>query len=199
MDAWVPLLSAAQLLDVAPHHPVASAPYLQVPPERIAAWRQRLGSPRGRRIALVWQGNPRAERGHQRARSLPLQALQPLLDQPDFEWISLQRGAGAEQIDGLGWRERFHPLQAELDAVWAFEEVAAILHSCELLISSDTAITHLAGACGLPALLLLKATPDWRWGLSGHSTFWYANHRLFRQQPGETWAATVDRLARQRF
>ena len=181
-QAWLPLLSAAQLLGVSPEQPLELGPYLQVPPAQIAAWRKRLGPPRGRRLALVWQGNPQAER-----------------DDPQFEWISLQRGAGAEQIDALGWRERFHPLQAEMDGVWAFEEVAAILHSCALLISSDTAITHLAGACGLPALLLLKATPDWRWGLSAHTTFWYPHHRLFRQQQGETWSATVERLVRQPF
>ena len=199
VDAWLPLLSAAQLLGVAAEQPLVSAPYLQAPPDRIGWWRDRLGVPSGPRVALVWQGNPQAERGHQRARSMPLQALEPLLDQPGLEWISLQRGRGSEQLDALGWRSRFHPLQAEIDAVWPFEEVAAILHSCDLLISTDTAITHLAGACGLPALLLLKSTPDWRWGLSGEATGWYSNHRLFRQRQGETWEATVQRLARQPF
>jgi len=199
VDAWLPLLSAAQLLGVAAELPIVSAPYLQAPPDRIGWWRDRLGVPSGPRVALVWQGNPQAERGHQRARSMPLQALHPLLDQPGLEWVSLQRGPGSEQLDALGWRSRFHPLQAEIDAVWPFEEVAAILHSCDLLISTDTAITHLAGACGLPAVLLLKATPDWRWGLHGEATGWYPNHRLFRQRQGETWASTVERLARQPF
>ena len=78
--------------------------------------------------------------------------------------------------------------------MWEFEHVAAILHSCDLLISTDTAITHLAGALGLPALLLLKWTPDWRWGLHGERSFWYPNHRLVRQQEGESWDQTVQRL-----
>jgi hypothetical protein len=199
VEAWIPMISAAQLLGVVAEQPLVDQPYLQVAPDRIAWWRDRLGVASGPRLAVVWQGNPQAERGHQRARSMPLQALQPLLDQPGLEWISLQRGAGAEQIEALGWRSRFHPLQVELDAVWPFEEVGAILHNCDLLISTDTAITHLAGALGLPALLLLKSTPDWRWGLAGDTTFWYPNHRLFRQLQGETWEASMRRLGAQRF
>ena len=194
VDAWLPLLSAAEHLEVSPSSPLVAEPYLMAPSAAIATWRERLGPPRGKRVALVWQGNPQAERGHQRGRSLPLQALEPLLDLPDLEWISLQRGPGAEQLDALGWRSRFHPLQAEIDPVWEFEHVAAILHSCDLLISTDTAITHLAGALGLPALLLLKWTPDWRWGLHGERCFWYPNHRLVRQQEGESWDHTVQRL-----
>jgi hypothetical protein len=157
-------------------------------------WQQQLGPSAKRRIALAWQGNPTAERGHARGRSLPLAALAPLMGRADLELISVQRGAGSEQIDQLGWRDHFHPLQHELDEIWDFEEIAAILHSCDLLISSDSAITHLAGACGLPAVLLLKWTPDWRWGLQGERCFWYPNHRLFRQQENETWPETVQRL-----
>ena len=197
VQAWLPLLSAAELLAITPASPLVAAPYLQAPPQAIAAWRERLGPACGRRIALAWQGNPQAERGHQRARSLPLQCFEPLLQQPDLELISLQRGAGAEQLDALGWRPRFHPLQAEIDRVWDFEQVAALLHACDLLISSDTAITHLAGALGLPAVLLLKWTPDWRWGLTGETCGWYPQHRLFRQLEGEPWSATVQRLVRQ--
>lgn len=197
VQAWLPLLSAAELLAITPQAPLVAPPYLQAPPQAIAAWRKRLGPARGRRIALVWQGNPQAERGHQRARSLPLQCFEPLLQQPDLELISLQRGPGSEQLDALGWRPRFHPLQAEIDSVWDFDQVAALLHACDLLISSDTAITHLAGALGVPAVLLLKWTPDWRWGLTGETCGWYPQHRLFRQLEAEPWPATVQRLVRQ--
>ncbi len=52
----------------------------------------------------------------------------------------------------LGWRSRFPARQDEIDPVWDFEQVAAILHRCDLLISTDTVITHLAGALGLLTL-----------------------------------------------
>jgi hypothetical protein len=197
VDAWLPLINAAALLEISPQQPGPCQPYLQVDAARVQHWQQQLGPSSQRRIALAWQGNPAAERGHARGRSLPLAAFAPLMGHPDWQVISVQRGAGSEQIDQLGWRDRFHPLQQELDGIWDFEEIGAILHNCDLLISSDTAITHLAGACGLPAVLLLKWTPDWRWGLQGERSFWYPNHRLFRQRDNETWPQTVQRLVDQ--
>jgi hypothetical protein len=193
VDAWLPLISTASLLDVTPAQPQVLGPYLKVPDARQSHWQQQLGSSQRKRIALVWQGNPEAERGHARGRSLPLAAFAPLMN-ADLELISLQRGPGSEQIDALGWRHHFHPLQSELDAVWAFEEVAAILKCCDLLISTDTAITHLAGALNHPALLLLKWTPDWRWGLESEHCFWYPRHHLVRQKEDEPWEQTVLRM-----
>ena len=193
VDAWLPLISAAALLDVTPTQPQVVRPYLKVPDARQSHWQQRLGSNQQKRVALVWQGNPTAERGHARGRSLPLAALAPLMN-AGLELISLQRGPGSEQIDALGWRHHFHPLQSEIDAVWAFEEVGAILKCCDLLISTDTAITHLAGALNHPALLLLKWTPDWRWGLESEHCFWYPRHQLVRQKENEPWEQTVLRM-----
>ena len=108
--------------------------------------------------------------------------------------MALQRGAGSELLDQLGLRPRCHPAQHHIDPVWNFREIAAILASCDLLVSTDSAITHLAGAHGLPAILLLKPVPDWRWGLSGEQCSWYPRHRLFRQHPKEPWDQTISRL-----
>ena len=54
-----------------------------------------------------------------------------------------------------------------------FLDTAAILANCDLLISSDSAVVHLAGAMGIPTWLALRWIPEWRWGLEGTSTAWY--------------------------
>ena len=46
-----------------------------------------------------------------------------------------------------------------------FKDTAAILANCDLLISSDSAVVHLAGAMGIPTWLALRWIPEWRWGL----------------------------------
>jgi ADP-heptose:LPS heptosyltransferase len=63
-----------------------------------------------------------------------------------------------------------------------------------LLITNDTAIAHLAGALGHPTWLLLKWSPDWRWGLDGHTTAWYPSLRLFRQPSEGDWPSVVQEL-----
>ena len=194
IDAWIPLISCAQMLKVASDCVVTDRPYLSIKNTLVSKWKKKLGVKSKRRLAVCWQGNPEAEKGHQRNRSMSLMSLDPLFCRNDFEIISLQRGYGSEQIDSLGWRSRFHPIQDEIDDIWDFEEVGAILSNCDALISVDTSITHLAGAIGLPSILLLKWTPDWRWGIHGDSTFWYPSHRLFRQNQNESWVNTVQRM-----
>jgi ADP-heptose:LPS heptosyltransferase len=76
----------------------------------------------------------------------------------------------------------------------AFRDTAAILEQCDLVITSDTSVAHLAGAMDRPTWIALKHTPDWRWGLEGSMTPWYPSMRLFRQRrPGE-WQAVFEAI-----
>jgi len=60
-----------------------------------------------------------------------------------------------------------------------------------LIITSDTATAHLAGALGRPVWLLLNSAPDWRWQLNRQDSPWYPTMRLFRQiSPGD-WTTVV--------
>jgi ADP-heptose:LPS heptosyltransferase len=64
----------------------------------------------------------------------------------------------------------------------------------DLVISSDTASAHLAGALGLQAWVVLPFAPDWRWGLGADTTPWYPKLRLFRQpRPGD-WDGLFNEL-----
>jgi len=42
-------------------------------------------------------------------------------------------------------------------------DCAAVMANVDLVVTSDTAIAHLAGALGRPVFLALKHVPDWRW------------------------------------
>lgn len=64
-----------------------------------------------------------------------------------------------------------------------------------LLISCDTAVAHLAASLGVETWLLVAASPDWRWGLTGERTFWYPSMRLFRQQKLGDWGPVIERVA----
>jgi hypothetical protein len=57
----------------------ANMPYLSADENRIATWRDVLASdPPGKRIGLVWSGNPK--HSNDRNRSIPLRAFEPLAD-----------------------------------------------------------------------------------------------------------------------
>jgi ADP-heptose:LPS heptosyltransferase len=76
----------------------------------------------------------------------------------------------------------------------AFLDCAAVMKNLDLVISIDTSIAHLAGALGRPVWILLKKTPDWRWGLDGVSTPWYSSARLYRQTGIDDWASAFSTL-----
>ena len=81
-----------------------------------------------------------------------------------------------------------------VDQTWNFLETAAIISNCDLIITNDTAIAHLAGGMGKPTWLLLQKIPDWRWGLESKTSFWYPSMRLFRQSKLENWDDVVENV-----
>ena len=191
---WLPLLSVFQALGTTPEQLPATVPYLQVPTERIEQWRQRINGGERLVIGLNWQGNPEAETGGVRGRSFPLNLLEPLNRIPGLQWVSLQKGPGSEQLTHCNFRDRFCPGQELVDGAWSFLDTAAIIGACDLIISSDSVVAHLAGALGRPVWVMLKQVPDWRWGLEGESSHWYPSMRLFRQRRAGDWPEVIKRL-----
>jgi hypothetical protein len=166
------------------HHRERHALALTADPARLAAWAARLGPARGRRIGLAWAGSPGHANDHNR--SAPLAALAPILGQA-AEWIALHKDAlppGAPA--GL---RHFGP------ALVDFAETAALIAQCDMVISVDTSIAHLAACLGKPVWLLLATTPDWRWGRGRADSPWSPTMRLFRQARLGDWAAVAARVA----
>ncbi len=64
---------------------------------------------------------------------------------------------------------------------------AAILPSLDVVVTSDSALAHLAGAVGVPTFMALPQVPDWRWGLEGERSVWYPTLHVFRQRQRGDW------------
>ena len=52
-------------------------------------------------------------------------------------------------------------------------------------------MAHLAGALGIPTVLMLSAPADWRWGQSGRQTFLYDAMRLVRCAAPGDWSQAL--------
>ncbi|MDP1527333.1 MAG: tetratricopeptide repeat protein [Rhodocyclaceae bacterium] len=187
VEAVCPLLSLPHVLGIDRLSVPAPVPYLEVGTERTLAWQQRMSTHVTRlRIALVWAGNP--AHSNDANRSMPLAALQPLLNAANCTFFSLQFGARAADIAALGLGQQIIDLAPHLKD---FADTAAALTQMDLLVCVDTSVAHLAGALGVPTWLLLPYMPDWRWRLARDDSPWYPSLRLFRQiRPGD-WAGVV--------
>ncbi|WP_395671435.1 hypothetical protein [Phenylobacterium sp.] len=76
-----------------------------------------------------------------------------------------------------------------------FADTASILEQLDLVITTDTAMAHLAGALGRPCFVMLPYIAlDWRWA-DGRRTPWYPQTRLYRQPAPGDWDSVVVAIA----
>ncbi len=143
-----------------------------------------------RKVGIVWQGNPKNPKD--RYRSLPLKLFEPLANVEGVKLVSLQLGAGTEQLAAstfptIDLGRRFNP-----DSL---SDLAAAIMNLDLVVTVETGVAHLAGALGAPTWTLLPFVPDWRWLLDRPDCPWYPTMRLYRQsKPGE-WPDVLARIA----
>ncbi|WP_293676838.1 tetratricopeptide repeat protein [uncultured Phenylobacterium sp.] len=168
-------------------------PYLSASAAVRAQWAERLGPRKGRlRIGLSWRGGIR--RTGRDARSMPLAQLRPILDLPDCEFVSLQYGDVEAEVAAANaghQRIRLPPPSEVAD----FEDLAGLVQTLDVVVSVQTTIIHLAGALGTPALVMVPARPEWRYGVGSPSLPWYRSVTLFRQGQDATWPPVVQRVA----
>lgn len=188
-DVHCPLLSLPRWFGTSLDNIPAQPCYLRPDPADASRWRARLPN-EGLRVGLVWAGNP-TQTGD-RFRSPRLDAMTPLFDTPGVSFVSLQMGAGRQDLSG-------HPLPPDVldlgNEIGDFTDTAAIMAGLDLVISSCTAPLHLAGALGVPAWGMIPFAPHFVWLMDRSDTPWYPSMRLYRQaQPGVEWSGVVQRI-----
>jgi tetratricopeptide (TPR) repeat protein len=167
-------------------------PYLAPEIERAAQWRARLGE-EGFTVGISWQGNPKGK--IDRGRSIPLAEFAPLAAIPGVRLISVQKTHGLDQLARVPAGMRVETLGAFDEDGDALVDTAAIMESLDLIVTSDTATAHLAGALARPVWVALQSVPDWRWMLDREDSPWYPTMRLFRQRARGDWKGIFARMA----
>ena len=185
-DVHCPLGSLPLALKTTLESVPAEIPYLQAHETRLAKWRPLVEGLKGKRVALVWAGNP--AHANDRNRSIDVSLLAPLLAVDGVSFIGLQRDLRAGDADFLAR----HPQVKNIGPGLAdLADTAAVLALCDLLLTVDTAAVHLAGALSRAAWVLLPFSPDWRWTMQAERSPWYPQARLFRQPAPGDWASVV--------
>lgn len=181
----VPLVGIAHALRL----PVAewgAPPYLHADPMKAILWQASLPRDARRRVGLCWAGG---KRPRYRSRfDLPLADVERLLTNRNIAWVSLQASGSdewrrAQQSGGL----LFDPMLQVRD----FDDTAALIAGLDRVVSTDTAVAHLAAAMGKPVHLLLSSEGEWRWLQDRSDSPWYPTMRIHRQQSPGDWGSVV--------
>ncbi|MEE2745791.1 MAG: tetratricopeptide repeat protein [Pseudomonadota bacterium] len=179
-DISLPLLSLPFILklDRVPHN----EPYISAEQSLTRKWRNRLTRNKPN-IGIAWQGSKVYENDY--LRSIPFSDISQLFQLKSFSFTVIQKRIG--QIKG----ENITDLGSELDQSHSFLDTAAVIQNLDLVVTSDTAIAHLAGALGKPVWVILNYSPDWRWMLGRSDSPWYPSMKLFRQKTPGNWAEVI--------
>ena len=188
-DVHIPLLNLPGVFHTSLETVPAKVPYLAPDPEAVTQWKKKLGRKKGLKIGIAWQGNPDFRKDC--FRSIPLTHFGMLAETPGVRLFSLQFGTGREQLAQYvdSW-----PITDLGDELGDFSNTAAIMKNLDLVITSDSAPAHLAGALGLPVWVALTFAPDWRWMAKRADSPWYPTMRLFRQTKHGDWAGVLQEI-----
>ena len=137
------------------------------------------------RVGLVWAGNPHHR--NDARRSVAPALLQPLLEAAGAQLVSLQHHDANTALPDL-LTGRVLDLGASLHSL---NDTAHALRQLDLLITVDTSVAHLAGALGVPTLVLVPFVPDWRWMIDRSDTPWYRSVTLLRQSTIFDWCPVL--------
>jgi tetratricopeptide (TPR) repeat protein len=160
----------------------------------VEAWRTKLAAlGPGRKVGLSWQGGV-GFTGRKR-RSLTLEQLLPILRLPGFQFVNLQYTDVREEVRALESRHgvKVHHWQEAIDD---YDQTAALVCALDSVLTVCTAIVHLTGALGRPALVMVPFGPDWRYGATTERMVWYPSVQLLRQPRVGEWAGVLDEVSR---
>lgn len=136
-------------------------------------------------IGLAWSGN--IMHLNDRKRSIPLPFFQPILDL-NYNFTCAQKDVRAGDED---YMQHTKINKAEIENV---EVLARAIADQDLIITVDTLTANLAGAMGIPTIVLVPYVCDWRWGFEGERTPWYPTVRVLRQGEDRRWEPVIDRV-----
>lgn len=156
-------------------------------------WKKKISNLKKPVIAINWQGDSRYS--HDDMRSVPLYYYKNILNNRNFDFISLQKNFGSEQIKSNNFENLLIDLSSEIDlGENAFEDTISILKKVDYVITSDTAIAHLAGTLDVKTYLLLSYNPEWRWHIELKYKCFYPNIKIIQQKNFNDWAGVFKKL-----
>lgn len=189
-DYWIPIMSIPGVIGVTLDNLQKQVQYINVDPSKATDWLKILGPKKRMRVGFSWSG--RRDAWLNRHKSVPFETMLELIKHnPQYEWINLQVDATDEEDQALA----DVGVVRYPGSIQSFADTAALISCMDVVISIDTAVTHLAAALGRPTWLMLQwFATDWRWMLDKDSSPWYPTVRIFRQPSMGDWTTVVKKI-----
>lgn len=171
-------------------------PHLVPDQAKVAAFRRKYQTEGQRLVGLSWWSR-NAITGS--GKSTFLETFEPILRWPNTTFVSLQYGYIEEEIKAA--REKFGTnivVDESFNQLTNIDAFAAQVASLDGVITTSNSTAHVAGALGVPGVVLLPRGEGrfWYWHDERDTSPWYPSLRLARQSTPGDWKELAGRVAR---
>jgi tetratricopeptide (TPR) repeat protein len=160
-------------------------------------WEKKLNDiGRGLKIGFAWKGGTAKHQRLASTKSLELKNLSTLFRIPNTQWINLQYGNVAKEIQALKQNyPNIHNFE-EIDPLKEVENQFALISKLDLVIQPSNASIHFAGALGVKSWVILGHPHDFRWFPNGkdEQSAWYPSVRMIKKGQKQSWEELVESL-----
>jgi len=191
-DVWTPMMSIPGALGVTLENLNSPISYITANPGISRAWQDRLGPKTRMRVGFSWSG--RRDTWINQHKSVPFPVILAMIEaNPQYQWVNLQIDATPEETSAL----EAAGVELYPGTIANMSDTAGLISNLDVVISVDTAISHLSAAMGRPTWIMLNHYAlDWRWLLDRGDSPWYPTARLFRQPGMDQWQPVTDQIQR---
>lgn len=157
----------------------AARKYLKADPELIEKYRAETGFTKDKlTVGITWASSAIKIGPH---KSIRIEEMVPFL-KDEYQILNLQYGSSKEAVDKFN-RDFGTNVYTTTANLWKdFESVAALCAMCDVIVSVSSSTVHLAGALGVP-VLLMDANKLWYWGNKhGNVSAWYPSVKIFHRE-----------------
>lgn len=192
-DYWTPIMSIPGILGLTLDNLNSPLTYIDPDTKLVNEWQKRLGFRKKLRIGFSWAG--RRDTWIHQHKSVPFKYIVNLIkNNNDYEWVNLQIDANEEEsriLTELGCAT--YP-----GTIASLADSAALISCMDVVVSVDTAVSHLSAAMGKTTWIMLNHYGvDWRWLLNRADSPWYPSARLYRQPSIGNWEYVTNEISKQ--
>ncbi len=153
--------------------------YLSIDPKVVEGWAHKFKTlPKGVNVGLCWASMNGI------SKTIPPWDMVEIGGVPQINFISLQKPyvQAPKELKLIDWTNEIND--------WA--DTGAIIENCDIIITIDTGVAHLAGALGKPVWNIVRYSTYWPWMAadippSKDYSIWYPSMTLFRQKQYGDW------------
>lgn len=187
-DYYVSLLSLHHRInEMGITQPMAVNAYLAADVEDLSRFRAQRIKEQALAVGLIFAG--KADMLLDRQRSLAPEVVQALsAPLRGVRFYSLQIGVRSNDCLTLSSNNGVIDWSVLLDS---FSDTAAAMKALDYVVCVDTAAAHLAGALGVPCLLLNRFGSEYRWQLERSDGVWYTSLTQIRQKNLNDWSHVI--------